>query len=124
VPNAFGFQSRDFKLANGPRGKGNVVPVLLFNCVSRHEGVLGSGGIAPFILLTSALAGVEWSASRPGRFNRRERAPSTHWIGGWVGPRADLKAVVFFILFSKDSYQFRKFAVISVSGIFGLFQPF
>jgi hypothetical protein len=22
----------------------------------------------------------------------RERAPGTHWIGGWVGPRADLDA--------------------------------
>jgi hypothetical protein len=24
----------------------------------------------------------------------RERAPSTHWIGGWVGPRAGLDAEV------------------------------
>jgi hypothetical protein len=24
----------------------------------------------------------------------QERAPSTHWIGGWVGPRAVLDAVV------------------------------
>jgi hypothetical protein len=24
----------------------------------------------------------------------RERAPGTHWIGGWVGPRAGLDAVV------------------------------
>jgi len=23
-----------------------------------------------------------------------ERAPGTHWIGGWVGPRAFLDAVV------------------------------
>jgi len=22
---------------------------------------------------------------RPGRFTPRERAPGTHWIGGWVG---------------------------------------
>jgi hypothetical protein len=34
--------------------------------------------------LTSALDGGEWSASRPGRFNRRERASGTLWIGGWV----------------------------------------
>jgi hypothetical protein len=40
------------------------------------------------------LDGVEWSASRPGRFTPRERAPVTHWIGGWVGPRAVLDAVV------------------------------
>jgi hypothetical protein len=43
--------------------------------------------------LTSALDGV-WSASRPGRFIPRERDPGTHWIGGWVGPRAVLEAVV------------------------------
>jgi hypothetical protein len=35
-----------------------------------------------------------WSVSRPGRFNPRERAPSTHWIGGWVGHRAGLDSVV------------------------------
>jgi hypothetical protein len=44
--------------------------------------------------LTSALDGGEWSASRPGRFTRRERAPDTHWIGGWMGPRTVLDAVV------------------------------
>jgi hypothetical protein len=43
---------------------------------------------------TSALDGGEWSASRPGRFTPRERAPVTHWIGVWVGPRAVLDAVV------------------------------
>jgi hypothetical protein len=43
--------------------------------------------------LTSALDGGEWSASRTGRFTPRERAPGTHWIGGWVGPRAILFAV-------------------------------
>jgi hypothetical protein len=30
----------------------------------------------------------------PGRFTPRERAPVTHWIGGWVEPRAVLDAVV------------------------------
>jgi hypothetical protein len=43
--------------------------------------------------LTSALDGGEWSASRSGRFNHRESAPGTRWIGGWVGPRAVLDAV-------------------------------
>jgi hypothetical protein len=37
------------------------------------------------IFLTSALAGGEWLASRHGRLT-----PSTHWIGGWVDPRAGL----------------------------------
>jgi hypothetical protein len=29
-----------------------------------------------------------------GRFTPRERAPNTHWIAGWVGPRAVVDAVV------------------------------
>jgi hypothetical protein len=33
-------------------------------------------------------------APRPGHFTPRERTPGTHWIGGWVGPRAVLDAVV------------------------------
>jgi hypothetical protein len=44
--------------------------------------------------LTSALDGREWSASRHSRFIPKEIAPDTHWIGGWVGPRAALDAVV------------------------------
>jgi hypothetical protein len=44
--------------------------------------------------LTSALDGGEWLASHPGRFTPRERVPGTQWIGGWVGPRAGLDAVV------------------------------
>jgi hypothetical protein len=45
------------------------------------------------IFLTSALTGGEWSVSRPGRFTPGERAPGTHWIGGWVGPRTGLDDV-------------------------------
>jgi hypothetical protein len=37
--------------------------------------------------LTSALVGGEWSFSR---LCRREKAPGTHFIGGWVNPRAGL----------------------------------
>jgi hypothetical protein len=37
--------------------------------------------------------GGEWSASRPSRFTPGERAPGTHWIGGWVDPRAGLEDV-------------------------------
>jgi hypothetical protein len=42
------------------------------------------------IFLTSTLAGGEWSISCPCRFTPRERAPDTHWIGGWVDPRTGL----------------------------------
>jgi len=44
--------------------------------------------------LTLSLDGGEWLASRPGRFTPREIALGTHWIGGWVGPKAGLDAVV------------------------------
>jgi hypothetical protein len=49
----------------------------------------GSGCIDPHFL-NWALAGGEWSFSRPGRFTPGERAPGTHWIGGWVDPIAGL----------------------------------
>jgi hypothetical protein len=45
------------------------------------------GGVVP---LTSALAGGEWSASRAGRFTPGERAPVSHWKGGWMGSRAGM----------------------------------
>jgi hypothetical protein len=51
-------------------------------------------GVQLHALLNSALDGGEWSASRHSRFIPREGAPGTHWIGGWVGPRAGLDAVV------------------------------
>jgi hypothetical protein len=65
-----------------------------FNRASFHEDVLGEWKYSSTHSLTSALDGGEWSASRPGRFIPRERIPGTHWIGGWVGPRAVLDAVV------------------------------
>jgi hypothetical protein len=51
--------------------------------------------------LTSALVGVEWSASRPCHFTPMKRAPGTRWILGWVDPRAgldDLEKRKFFTL--------------------------
>jgi len=36
----------------------------------------------------------EWSVSCPGHFTLRERVPGTYWIGGRVGPRAILDAVM------------------------------
>jgi hypothetical protein len=52
----------------------------------------GSGGIAP-PFFTVALSGGEWPPSHPGCFTPGERAHSTHLIGGWVGPRADMDTV-------------------------------
>jgi len=45
----------------------------------------GSGGIGPGILdlhMPPTLDGGEWSASCPGHFTPRERAPDTNWTGG------------------------------------------
>jgi hypothetical protein len=56
--------------------------------------VLGEWKYSSTHSLTSALDGGESSASSPGRFTPRERDPDTHCIGGWVGPRTVLDAVV------------------------------
>jgi hypothetical protein len=74
--------------------KGKVVPVLFFNWAPCYEGILGEWRYSTTHSLTLALDGNEWSASRPGRFIPRERASGTHWIGGWVDPRAVLDTVV------------------------------
>jgi hypothetical protein len=49
-----------------------------------------SGCIDPYFL---DLVRDEWSASRSGRFTPGERTSGTHWIGGWVDPRAGLDDV-------------------------------
>jgi hypothetical protein len=74
--------------------KGKVVLVLSFNWAPGHGNVLEEWRYSSTHSLTSVLDGGEWSASRPCRFTPGERAPDTHWIGGWMGPRASLDAVV------------------------------
>jgi hypothetical protein len=54
-----------------------------------HKGV----DIQIHIFLTSALVGGDWSASRPSRFTPGERAPGTHWKGGWLSPKTGLEDV-------------------------------
>jgi hypothetical protein len=66
----------------------------LYARTPRHEGVLEEWRYSSTHSLTSALDGGEWSALRPGHFTPRERSPGTHWIGGWVSPRAVLDAVM------------------------------
>jgi hypothetical protein len=56
--------------------------LLCLNWAPRHEGVLGEWRYSSTHSSTSAL-----------RFTPRERAPSTHWIGGWMGPIASQDAV-------------------------------
>jgi hypothetical protein len=40
--------------------------------------------------LDLGIIGGEWSASHPCPFTSGERAPGTHWTGGWVDPRVGL----------------------------------
>jgi hypothetical protein len=54
-------------------------------------------------LLSWALNGGDWSASRPCRFISGETAPDTHLLG-WVGPRAGLDAAEY----SRISYSYRE----------------
>jgi hypothetical protein len=54
--------------------------------MNTYEGV----DVLIYIFFTLALVGCEWSASRPWNFSSGERSPDTHWIGGWLGPRAGL----------------------------------
>jgi hypothetical protein len=72
--------------------KDKFVPVLL----TKHHAIKVYWGVEVrlYAFLNSVLDGGEWSASHLGRFIPRERAPGSHWIGGWVGPRASLDAVV------------------------------
>jgi hypothetical protein len=58
------------------------------------------GGVDVLLdFLTSALVGGEWSVSRLDRFTPGERAPGTHWIRDWMGPRTgldDVEKIKFF----------------------------
>jgi len=44
-------------------------------------------------LLTSALDGGEWRASRCGRFTTGVINPRTDWMASWMGPKTCLDAV-------------------------------
>jgi ribosome modulation factor len=43
-----------------------------------------------------SVPGPTWRSEENSPFTpeKRKRAPGTHWIGGWVGPRADLESVL------------------------------
>jgi hypothetical protein len=53
----------------------------------------GGVDVQNHVSLTSALGKGEWTASRPGRFTPRERAPGAHWIWGLVGHGTGLDEV-------------------------------
>jgi hypothetical protein len=81
----------------------DTTPIFPTNCyksrpcaLTKHYTIKAYWGVEVELhaFLTSTLDGGECSASRPGRFTSREKLPGTNWIGGWVGPRTGLDAVV------------------------------
>jgi hypothetical protein len=59
------------------------------------------------IFLISALAGGKRPATRPCRFTPMETDPGTHWLGGWVNPRAGLDDVVKWIFLTLPALELR-----------------
>jgi hypothetical protein len=94
TPSLYILRNINYRVGQKVKIKVKVKLSLCLNGAPRHEGVLGEWRYSFTHSLTSALDGSKWSVSRPGRFTSRERAPGTHWIGGWMGPRAILDAVV------------------------------
>jgi hypothetical protein len=55
-----------------------------------HAGAKEERRYGSYSFLTSALDVGDWSVTPQPRFTPRERTPSTHCTGGWVGLRASL----------------------------------
>jgi len=70
-------------------GKSNTV-LCLIKHLARDAGGME---VSLHAFLTSALDGGECSASLLGPYTPRVRAPGTHWVGGWMSPRAGLDAM-------------------------------
>jgi hypothetical protein len=64
----------------------------LFLSLTRHYVMQAYGGVDVWIhlILISTLDGGEWLDSCLCRYISGLRSPGTHWIGGWVDPRAGL----------------------------------
>jgi hypothetical protein len=57
-----------------------------------HAMKILNGEVQLHSVQTSARDGDEWPDSCPCRFNSVARTSSTHWIGGWMSPGADLES--------------------------------
>jgi hypothetical protein len=69
-----------------------MLSLSMSNSAVCHIDIWNRGGIDP-PFLTSTLDGGEWRASRHGSFTPGERDPSTHYIGGDMGPGFGLNPV-------------------------------
>jgi hypothetical protein len=78
---------------NSLSGVAKAAKVQLSLCLTKHYVIKTYGEVDTYthIFLTSAVYGDERSDPLRGRFTSGERAPGTHWIGGWVGLRTGLE---------------------------------
>jgi hypothetical protein len=67
--------------------------------VGRHEEACGNECTYSSTIHGLCTDGGEWSASGTDRSTSRERAPDTHWIIDWVGPRTGLNAEEYRTIF-------------------------
>jgi hypothetical protein len=67
----------------------------------------GGVDVETHIFLTCSLVEGECSASRSGRFTSAERTSGTHWIGGWVNPRASLDDLEKRIFLTQSGLELR-----------------
>jgi hypothetical protein len=81
-------QVPDGRLTLGQTGRLAVGRKLAHSLTHYAIKTYGGADAQIHVFLTLALVGSEWSVSRPCNFTQGERAPGTHWIRGWVGPRA------------------------------------
>jgi hypothetical protein len=65
----------------------------LINEALCHDGILGSGGIAPPFSTSGHWMEVSDQLHAPTTLLLEKISIGTHWIGGWVGPRSGLGAV-------------------------------
>jgi hypothetical protein len=75
-------------------GKVRKVKVNMFLCLTKHHAMKahwGSGGIAATILNLGTRRRVVSFTTGP--LFHQGKISGTHWIGGWMGPRAGLDAV-------------------------------
>jgi hypothetical protein len=71
----------------------NVVSYVTIDPFPRPSLLVSSVDVHIHVFLTSALVGSDWSVSHLFRFTPWGRVPNTHYIGGWVDPRAELEGM-------------------------------
>jgi hypothetical protein len=83
----------------------------------------GGVDVQTHVFFTSALVAGEWSGSHQGRFTPGERAPGTHWIGGWVGPKAGVDDTEKWKFLTSPGIELRPLCPASSQSLYRLSYP-